>query len=81
MALTPAQKEAYARANTSQIVLWNLELRHPVWPTPIRVTQSFDGSKVESIDFLLEPVDNFRVDHRRAELLEVCLIDFRLERF
>ena len=61
MVLTPAQKEAYARANTSQIVLWNLELRHPVWPTPIRVTQSFDGNKVETIDFLLEdgaPIDS-----------------------
>jgi Domain of unknown function (DUF1833) len=61
MTLTPAQKEAFARANSSQIVLWNLELRHPVFPSPIRVTQSFDGNKTLTIDFELEanaPIDS-----------------------
>ena len=60
MTLTPAQKEAYARANSSQVVLWCLELRHPTWPSPIRVTQNGGGNAIESIDFELEvgaPID------------------------
>lgn len=60
MALSPAQKEAFARANSSTVVLWNLELRHPIWPSPIRVTQSADGNNTETITFPIEagaPID------------------------
>lgn len=37
MSLSPAQREAYARANTSLIHLPALEFRHPVFAEPLRV--------------------------------------------
>jgi hypothetical protein len=37
MSLTPAQKQAYARAHTSTIELNALELRHTTFPTPLRI--------------------------------------------
>jgi len=43
MPLTPAQKEAYARANTSTVHLWALEFRHPTFTAPIRLVQHKDN--------------------------------------
>ncbi len=37
--LTGAEIEAYARANTSVINLMALEIRHPLYPGPVRVVQ------------------------------------------
>lgn len=37
--LTAAQKQAYARAHSSTVHLWALELRHPSFPAPLRVVQ------------------------------------------
>lgn len=41
MTLSPAQREAYARANSSLIHLPAIEFRHPVLATPLRVV-SYD---------------------------------------
>lgn len=41
MALTQAQREAYARANTNLIHLPALEFRHPVFANPLRIV-SYD---------------------------------------
>ena len=37
MTLSVAQKEAYARAHTSSIRLWAIELRHPTFVEPLRI--------------------------------------------
>ncbi len=53
--LTPAQKEAFARADGSTVNLWALEFRHPSFTAPIRIVQS----RVD-IDLTLEasaPID------------------------
>lgn len=39
--LTPAQREAYARAKTSVVDLFTVELRHSTFPAPIRMV-SYD---------------------------------------
>lgn len=36
--MTPAQREAYARANTSLIHLAAIEFRHPTFVSPLRIT-------------------------------------------
>jgi Domain of unknown function (DUF1833) len=40
--MTPAQREAYARANTSLIHLPALEFRHPTFGSPLRIV-NYDG--------------------------------------
>lgn len=47
--LTPAQKEAYARAKTSVNDLFSLELRHPSFPEPIRLI-SYDRDVVVELE-------------------------------
>jgi hypothetical protein len=37
--LTDAQKQAYARAHTSTMHLWCVEMRHASFPSPLRVVQ------------------------------------------
>lgn len=39
MSWDAAEREALARANTSTVHLWALELRHSVFPAPIRMVQ------------------------------------------
>ncbi len=41
--LTPAQKEAYARAHSSTVEICCLELRHTTFPAPLRVAQGADA--------------------------------------
>lgn len=47
--LTPAQREAYARAETSTVDLFSFELRHSTFPQPVRMI-SYD----QNISFELE---------------------------
>lgn len=49
--LSPATKEAYARAKTSVVDLFSFELRHPTFPEPIRMV-----SYSENLDIELEDV-------------------------
>jgi hypothetical protein len=42
MSLTAAQKQAYARAHSSTVHLYALELRHPSFVSPIRIVQHKD---------------------------------------
>ena len=56
MTLTAGQKEAYARAHTSTVVLCSLELRHASFGSTIRLAQG-----VDDVTFTLEanaPVDS-----------------------
>lgn len=39
MTLTDAQKQALARAHSSTMLLWTVELRHSTFPAPIRLVQ------------------------------------------
>lgn len=47
--MTPAQREAYARANTSLLNMETLEFRHPTFSAPVRIVNYQDP-----IDFPLE---------------------------
>lgn len=49
--LTPAQKEAYARAKTSVIDLFSFELRHSTFPEPIRMISYDQDIDVEIEDY------------------------------
>lgn len=49
--LSPAQKEAYARAKTSVIDLFSFELRHPTFPEPIRMISYDQDIAVELEDY------------------------------
>lgn len=49
--LTPAQKEAYARASTSAVDLFSMELRHSTFPQPIRLITYDKPVMVELEDY------------------------------
>jgi len=49
--LTPAQKEAYARAKTSVVDLFSFELRHSAFPQPIRMISYDRDIKVQLEDY------------------------------
>lgn len=51
--LSPAQQEAYARASTSVVDLFSMELRHSTFPEPIRVI-SYDDGEIETLPVELE---------------------------
>jgi len=49
--LTPAQKEAYARAKTSAVDLFSIEFRHSTFPEPIRMISYDKAVNVELEDY------------------------------
>lgn len=42
MSWSEAQKEAIARATTDEMWMWGVELRHSIFPAPLRFVQSVD---------------------------------------
>lgn len=45
--LTPAQREAYARAETSTVDLFSFELRHSTFPQPVRMISYDQNISIE----------------------------------
>ena len=48
--LTPAQREAYARAETSTVDLFSFELRHSTFPQPVRMISYDQDISIELED-------------------------------
>lgn len=68
--LTPAQREAYARAKTTLIHLWSLEFRHPAFGVPLRMV-GYDARD----DLLLPLEDGAPVDGGTTQAFACLAVD------